>query len=99
MTALLEAAAGPLYELPVAMYRRPRAASTVGADQTADPEGPHKGTPAVLVPLRFGASGIRYVFQMTAPVAESSAETLPRNVQHAYCGSAPCDSSYDETGT
>ena len=42
---------------------------------------------------------VMYVFQMTRPEDASSALTLPRNVQHGYCGSAPCASSYEDTGT
>src|SRR5215470_4148307 len=99
MTASLDGCGGPLYVLPVATYSMRRFASIVGADQMADPDGPQSGTPAELFPRGAGMSATVYVFQMTAPVFASSAVTLPRNVQHAYCGSAPCDSSYDEVGT
>ncbi len=64
-----------------------------------DPDGPQSGTPAVLVPRRRAASLIMYVFQITRPEDASSALTLPRKVQHGYCGSAPCASSYEDRGT
>src|SRR5688572_21567537 len=99
MTALLARCAGALYMFPVATYSARREASTVGADQTAAPAGPHSATPALLVPRRCGSSVIVCVFQITRPSAASRATTLPRNVQQAYCGSAPCASSYDDTPT
>jgi hypothetical protein len=76
-----------------------RFSSTVGADQMPDPDGPYSVTPAVLLPRGCGVSAIMYVFQITRPVAASTALTLPRNVQHGYWGSEPCASSYDDTGT
>src|SRR5437764_11611001 len=98
-TASLEGCGGPLYVLPVATYTTRRLTSTVGADQIAEPDGPHSVTPVELFPRGAGALATVYVFQRTAPVFASSALRLPRNVQQPYCGSAPCDSSYDDTGT
>ena len=69
--------------LTIVVENRPGAASIVGADQIPDPEGPHNATPAVLVPRRCGGSVIINVFQITRPVAASSALTLPRKVQHS----------------
>ena len=39
--------------------------------------------PAAVLIVRCGVSAIVYVFQITLPVAASSALTLPRNVQHS----------------
>src|SRR2546430_10879975 len=66
----------------------PRFTSIVGALHTPAPDGPQSCAPVVLLPRGFGASGMVYAFQITAPVSASSALTLPRNVQHSYSGRA-----------
>ena len=58
------------------------------------PAGPQSGVPAAFVP-RDSRSSIVYVFQTTLPVSRSSAERLPRNVQHSYSGRPPCTSSFE----
>src|SRR6478736_2442365 len=80
------------------MYSRPRAASTVGLDQTATPEGPNVGVPTRVVPVRFGAS-TRYVFHTIDPSRTRTAVMLPRNVQHGYSASSERVSSHEAAGT
>ena len=45
-------------------------------------EGPHDAPPFLAFARCFAASGIMYRFQIVLPVAASSADSLPRNVQH-----------------
>src|ERR1700730_6318190 len=71
----------------------------VGELHTAAPAGPKRSTPVLFLPRRSGRAGIVYDFQILFPVFASSATTLPRNVQQAYCGSPPGTSSTEETGT
>src|SRR2546426_10226715 len=74
--------------------------SSVGADHTATPDGPHVRVPALFCPTGFGTSRTVYVCQISMPVPASSATMLPRNVQHSYAGLvAAMDSSLPETGT
>src|SRR5436190_14820745 len=82
MTESLVGAAGSVYELPVPMNSSPRPGSMVGDDQTAAPAVFHNCVPAAFRPASCGGSGMVYVFQSWAPVAASSATTLPRKVQH-----------------
>src|SRR6185295_2366838 len=70
----------------------------VGVDQTPAPDGPHCPMPAFVAPVAFGGS-TKYVFQTRVPSAARSAVMLPRNVQHAYCGSIARVSSHDAAGT
>src|SRR6188508_2799249 len=69
-----------------------RLGSIVGADQMPPPAGPHCCTPSLFFPRGLDSS-IVYVFHSTWPVFASSAETLPRNVQHSYFALPPCPSS------
>ena len=55
------AAAGIEYASPVATYRDFVTGSTVGADHTAAPEGPHSCVPLAFFARGVGASAIRYV--------------------------------------
>src|SRR5262249_49881944 len=61
-------------------------------------DGPQSCVPVALLVV-FCGSGIVYVFQITFPVAASSALTLPRNVQHSYEGRAAVPSSIEAAGT
>src|SRR5215510_5217594 len=69
-----------------------RFGSIVGDDQMPPPAGPHCCTPFLFLARGFDSS-IVYVFQSTCPVFASSAETLPRKVQHSYFAFPPCPSS------
>src|SRR5438067_1324699 len=80
------------------MYRRLRSGSTAGVDQTPPPDGPHSCVPAADFAVFCGSATV-YVFQITLPVAASSALTLPLNVQHSYVGMTAVPSSIDDTGT
>src|SRR5690242_1981093 len=82
-TASVVGAEGCVYASPVATYSTPAAASIVGADHTAAPDGPSTRVPALLRPTSRGSSAMRWVFQTISPVARSSATTLPRNEQHS----------------
>src|SRR5277367_4332147 len=76
-----------------------RARSTVGEDQMPAPDGPHSCTPCEFFRTGCAAPAIVYVFHITLPLAASSDETLPRNLQHSSLASAPLTSSSDETPT
>src|SRR5688572_19675356 len=69
-----------------------RLGSIVGADQMPPPAGPHCCTPSLFFARGFGSSIVN-VFHRTWPVLASSAETLPRKVQHSYFALPPCPSS------
>src|SRR6516162_8535322 len=73
--------------------------SIVGDDQTATPEGPQSCAPFLFLRTGFGSSAMVYCFHKTLPVVASKEDTLPRNLQHSYLGSAPATSSKEETGT
>ena len=73
--------------------------SIVGDDHTAAPDGPQSCVPDLFLRVGRNGSEIVELFQINFPVAASRAETLPRNVQHAYVGLAPVTSSYDDNGT
>jgi hypothetical protein len=49
--------------------------------------------------MTFGVSAMMYVFHKAFPVAASSADRLPREVQHSYFGSDDDISSHDAVGT
>ena len=82
MTASVIGCGGSAYPFPVLTYTAPRRASMVGDAQMPPPAGPHCGVPAALT-ARDRFSPTVYVFHTTPPVVTSSAETLPRNVQHS----------------
>src|SRR6266699_3574866 len=80
------------------MYMRFRSGWSAGVDHTPPPEGPQSCVPVAVFVVRCGVSTV-YVFQITLPVAASSALTLPLNVQHSYVGITAVPSSSDDTGT
>src|SRR6187549_1758524 len=69
-----------------------RLGSIVGDDQMPPPAGPHCCKPSLFFALGFDSS-IVYVFHSTWPELASSADTLPRKVQHSYFALPPCPSS------
>src|SRR5579862_7943872 len=75
------------------------AKSTVGDDHIPAPDGPHSCTPCEFFRTGAAGSAMVYVFHITLPLAASSAERLPRNLQHSSFASAPLTSSSDDTPT
>ncbi|PWT99174.1 MAG: hypothetical protein C5B51_27730 [Terriglobia bacterium] len=73
--------------------------SSVAAFQTPAPEGPETAAPRLVFDRGFAVSAIIYRFQSTFPVAASSADSLPRNVQQTYDGDTARASSREETPT
>ena len=64
----------PENALPVVTYSLRRLTSSVGVAQMPAPDGSSMFFPREFLPTTFGASGIVYVFQISRPVAASSAD-------------------------
>src|SRR5262249_61981566 len=67
-------------------------------DQFPAAEGPLRSVPMLVTPVFRGVPTV-YVFQTEEPSRIRRAVTLPRNVQHGYCGSSARVSSQEAAGT